>query len=1182
MLPPIHILVVDDTPDLLQGTALLLRKAGYTVGTAATGGEALAYVHATPPHIVLLDRQLPDVDGIEVCRQIKAAQIAANICIVVMVSGFHTGLDAQLAGLETGADGYIARPVSNRELLVRMESFARIVRLTQSLADKTEKIRVQDANLEQRVQERTASLALANQKLDEARRAAFSMTEDANLARKRLAAANDELRREIAHREQAEASLRFSQFVMENMADAVFWLNEDGRVCYANAAACRMLGYTKEDLLSLHIRDLTTAHSPESYAALWKELQRAGSLFFESFMLANGGRIFPVEVRANFMSFGGKSYDCGFVRDITERRRAEDQARRWQRVFQTSGFSLAHTNPATNTFIEVNNACASLLGYTPDELAGKPILTIYAPEAVADLRAKLAGIDEAGHAAFESTFIRKDGTKLAVFVDVTSILDSRGKPTSRVAYAQEITDRKRAEQMIQRHTQLLTQAGNAARFGYYVADVATGLVEISPMLEEVFGIGPDFQRDLSENGWGKLVHPDDWEETSRSFARTMAGEGDFRHDYRIIRHNDGQLRWLAGYGIPELGADGKPARIIGCIQDITERKRTEAALKESEERFRAYIEQAADAVMIHDLGGRFVDVNKVACERLGYTRAELLELGVPDVEVELALFAMQSSWKDTKPGQRRTEIGRHRRKDGTTFPVEVAFNVFDLRGRRLFLCLVSDITERHQAQERASLLRKLGFALAQSSDMNEMLHLCLDTAIRVSGMDCGWLYLEKEPVGDLELVCQSGLSEDFIAAVSCVQTHRVSAAMPRGKKAFYGTSNQKKGAFHTAEEREGLHALAVIPVYHADDLVACLNVASHTADEFSAAGCDALETVASLIGGVIHRLRDKAELQASAERLRSLLASMDDLVFVLSRDLVFQQYHQPSNARLLVPPSEFVGKSFDEINFPEPGSGIIKSALLKTLETGETTTAEYHLDHSGVRMWFDMHVTPFKSQDGRTTGLTCVVRNVTETRRTAESLRESDLRLSMAVQSANMGVWDVDMQTGKTLWLGNTESLFGYAPGEYGGTQAEFESRIPTDDLETMKQIGQQAVKERKPFQVEHRVIWPDGSVHWLSSHGQHFFDGEGKPVRLTGVVFDITERKKAEQELSDRASELQRRNQELDRFNRSAVGREIRMIELKQEVNDLCRSANLPPRYGTDAAEMLAAARPASPKTPQ
>jgi len=124
----ISILVVDDDPNILMATARLLRNAGFPVFQAEGGEEALLTIQQKRPDLVLLDVNLPDIPGLEVCRRIKE-DADLKQTFVVLLSGSMITSDNQSEGLEIGADGYIARPIANRELLARIQAFARIIRV---------------------------------------------------------------------------------------------------------------------------------------------------------------------------------------------------------------------------------------------------------------------------------------------------------------------------------------------------------------------------------------------------------------------------------------------------------------------------------------------------------------------------------------------------------------------------------------------------------------------------------------------------------------------------------------------------------------------------------------------------------------------------------------------------------------------------------------------------------------------------------------------------------------------------------------------------------------------------------------------------------------------------------------------------------------------------------------------
>jgi signal transduction histidine kinase len=148
------LLVVDDNPVVLLGFSELLRSAGFEVFEARSGTEGLQQARRHRPDLVLLDVMLPDVSGVDLCRQLKTDPQLKPL-FVVLLSSIHTSSKSQASGLDAGADGYIARPMENRELLARVQSLLRIQQAEAAL-------RAAQDELEERVEERTAALAEAN------------------------------------------------------------------------------------------------------------------------------------------------------------------------------------------------------------------------------------------------------------------------------------------------------------------------------------------------------------------------------------------------------------------------------------------------------------------------------------------------------------------------------------------------------------------------------------------------------------------------------------------------------------------------------------------------------------------------------------------------------------------------------------------------------------------------------------------------------------------------------------------------------------------------------------------------------------------------------------------------------------------------------------------------------------
>ncbi len=182
-------------------------------------------------------------------------------------------------------------------------------------------------------------------------------------------------------------------------------------------------------------------------------------------------------------------------------------------------------------------------------------------------------------------------------------------------------------------------------------------------------------------------------------------QGYIRNQEYCFRAMRGNYRTVL-YSAEIVQLNGKPC-ILSVTNDITERKAAENALSESEQRFRTLVEQATDALFVVNTDGQLIDVNQEACHTLGYTREELLQMTVPDIQKSVSLNELNHDW-NLQPGQAITREGIHQRKDGSQFPVEVRLGRIEIGGKSVLLALARDITARKVMEQAQARLAEIG------------------------------------------------------------------------------------------------------------------------------------------------------------------------------------------------------------------------------------------------------------------------------------------------------------------------------------------------------------------------------------------------------------------------------------------------------------------------------------------
>jgi len=397
----------------------------------------------------------------------------------------------------------------------------------------------------------------------------------------------------------------------------------------------------------------------------------------------------------------------GTSSDITLRKLAGQQLQeseeRYRRLFELESDAVILVDCKTHRFLDVNLAALQLYGYSRKEFLQ---LTTEDISAEPELTREIIG---SGYFCVPLRWHRKkNGERFAVEITANQI-NHHGRLTE-LATLRDITTRQQTMQRLRETAQQLLAAQRIARIGSYDYDVTTGLWNSSVVLDELFGIADShFKKDLA--GWLQIVHPEDRGETERYLKdNVVKGRAEFDREYRIIRQNDQQVRWVHGLGKLILDDRGEVAQMVGIIQDITERKLASVALREGEERYDALFNRSIDCVFLSDFAGNFLDANRAALDLLGYRREDIRSLSFGSLlsEDQLPLAFQVTEEIRTTGQQEQTAEYRLRTKDGRVVQVETMSSLIYRDGKPFAIQgIARDITERKRVEEIAAAQQRL-------------------------------------------------------------------------------------------------------------------------------------------------------------------------------------------------------------------------------------------------------------------------------------------------------------------------------------------------------------------------------------------------------------------------------------------------------------------------------------------
>jgi PAS domain S-box-containing protein len=531
--------------------------------------------------------------------------------------------------------------------------------------------------------------------------------------------------------------------------------------------------------------------------------------------------------------------------------------------------------------------------------------------------------------------------------------------------ALDLTGRKEAMDELHKNEVRLKEAERIAHFGWWEREFSTNHVMLSDELCRIFGVQP---ADIPEwhQRWLNLIHPEDRSRVAEAAANAIRGGPRYDVEYRVIR-SDGAVRMVHSRGDVTWDETGKPLRQFGVLQDITELRLAEQELRASEARFRTFVDHATDAFFLLDDRLKVVDVNRQACNSLGYSREELVGLYPRDFDVGLDEASIERLRQRIAAGEILTFETRHRRKDDVSFPVEISATQFEPGGR--LLCLVRDITERKRAEdalkaseERFRTLVQFSFDVYWESDAQhrfirqEFAEGLIDAP--APGSEIGktrWEVPYLEP--DEEAWRKH---RETLDAHLPFRDFELARPTPDGEKRYVSVSG--------------------MPMFdHKGDFVGYRGVGRH----------------------ITERKQAELAIRESEQRFRTLFEKANDAIFLENERDEIIEVNERACALLGYSREELLKMKVSDLQAPEMRDHA-GSAMRRELERhGGDTFESVDLHRSGRRVVVEVTNTPIFDHGEKL--VLSLVRDITERKRTAEALQQMQEQLAHANRVATMG-----------------------------------------------------------------------------------------------------------------------------------------------------------------------------------
>lgn len=783
------------------------------------------------------------------------------------------------------------------------------------------------------------------------------------------------------------------------------------------------------------------------------------------------------------------------------------------RMVTENMLEIVATHKPDGTYIYINPAVTNLLGYSIEELIGTNPYNLVHPDDIESIKKKSHDIALQGNIIESMEYrIRKKNDEYKWFSTSTKpITNDEGEVVNLQTVSRDITERKRYElemhelqtyssalfeyapipiwvedfSDVKKYFDSLKEKG-VTDFSEYFYENMDEVKRISSLVRildinqknlEAYGVNSkqEFLTTLAD--W---FNENSWNVFRDELIALAKGNNRFESEISIITPHNELKQLIVNISVHPNHLDTLQI-VFASFIDITERKQAEKEKFDEYSKNQLILKTMMNGYLLADTTAKIRDVNPAYCKMVGYTRDELIKMTIFELEAVLTQVEIGEKIQQMiEDGSTRFETS-HRHKDGRKINLDVSITILHMEQESLLAAIIHDITDRKRNEaaliENESKLRNIfehSTNVFYSHDSNHMIHYFSPQVKDVLGYE-----VEEALIKWTELASDNPVNEiGFNKTVRAIETGIV-------QDPYELELIHKSGHKIWVEVREA-------PIVKKGKTV----------------------SIVGSLNDITESKKHKDELKKEHSRLIDLIENMSDAFVSLDRNWNYTYMNKKAGAIFNRNPADLIGKNIWK-EFPEGvGQPFQRNYERAMYENISLQMEDYYPPY---QKWFENRINPTED------GIAIFFTDITDRKNSEKMLLDHQKRLLIAQQSARLGFLDWDLLTNEIFLSDEVYEIYGLQPEQNFSTPEFIAKVVHPDDSSFVERNLNAALRGEQEYNIDHRIVRPDGKTIWVQAKAELIKDQSGKPITLLGTVLDITERKNAAIEVKRQQELLQK-----------------------------------------------------------